>query len=122
MTAEGLSSNSQAGLDLKTSLPLWRTDQLDLSAEYLFYLTHYAENQSGFVPSTAEPLPGGYFSPQVFVNRIPRLATIYTMENKDEFSVAAGPAIQYVDQSTQASAFLLGDDAHAAYPNHLSKV
>ncbi len=122
VTAEGLSSNSQVGLDLKTSLPLWRTDQWDLSAEYLFYLTHYGENQGGFVPSTTEPFPGGYFSPQMFVNQIPRLATIYTLENKDEFSVAAGPAIQYIDQSTQASAFRLGGDAHAAYTNRLSKV
>ena len=122
VTAEGLSSNSQVGLDLKTSLPLWRTDQWDLSAEYLFYLTHYAENQSGFVPSTTEPLPGGYFSPQVFVNQIPRLATIYTMENKDEFSFAGGPAVQYVDESTQSAAFRIGGDAHAAYTNHLSRL
>jgi len=122
VTAEGLSSNSQVGLDLKTSLPLWRTDQWDLSAEYLFYLTHYGDNQGGFVPSTTEPLPGGYFSPQVFVNQIPRLATIYTMENKDEFSFAAGPAVQYIDESTQSSAFRIGGDAHGAYTNHLSKV
>ena len=122
VTTEGLSSNSQVGLDLKTSLPLWRTDQWDLSAEYLFYLTHYAENQSGFVPSTTEPLPGGYFSPQVFVNQIPRLATVYTMENKDEFSFAGGPAVQYIDESTQSSAFRIGGDAHAAYTNHLSKL
>lgn len=122
VTSEHLSSNGQIGLDLKASLPLWQTNQWDLSAEYLFYLTHYRENQSGFVSSTSEPLPGGYFSPQVFVNQIPRLATTYIMENKDELWLAAGPAVQYVDQSTQASAFRLGGDAHAAYTNHLSKV
>ena len=122
VTSEGLSSNNQIGLDLKASLPLWQTDQWDLSAEYLFYLTHYGENQSGFVSSTSEPLPGGYFSPQVFMNQIPRLATTYTMENKDEFWIAAGPAAQYIDESTQAPAFRIGGDAHAAYTNHLSKV
>jgi len=122
VTSESLSSNSQVGLDLKTSLPLWQTDHWDLSAEYLFYLTHYGENQSGFVPRTNEPLPGGYFSPQVFVNQIPRLAATYIMENKDEFSVAAGPAIQYIDESTQSSALRIGGDAHAAYTNHLSKI
>ena len=67
-------------------------------------------------------MPGGYFSPQVFVNQIPRLAAIYTMENKDEFSFAAGPALQYIDEATQASAFRIGGDAHAAYTNHLSQV
>ncbi len=122
VTAEGLSSNSQIGLDLKTSMPFWRTDQWDLSAEYLFYLTHYGENQSGFVPNTTEPLPGGYFSPQVFVNQIPRLATTYTMENKDELWLAAGPAVQYIDEATHASAFRVGGDAHASYTNHLTKV
>ena len=122
VTAEGLSSNNQVGLDLKTSFPLWRTDQWDLSAEYLLYLTHYEQNQGGFVPSTREPFPGGYFSPQVFVNQIPRLAAIYTMENKDEFSFAAGPALQYIDEATQAPAFRIGGDAHAAYSNHLSQV
>lgn len=122
VTSESLSSNDQIGLDLKASLPLWQTDQWDLSAEYLFYLTHYGENQSGLAPSTREPLPGGYFSPQVFVNQIPRLAATYTMENKNELSFAAGPAIQYIDESTQASAFRIGGDAHASYTNHLSKV
>jgi tetratricopeptide (TPR) repeat protein len=122
VTAECLSSNKQVGLDLKASLPLWQIHQWDLSAEYLFYLTHYGENQSGFVPSTTEPLPGGYFSPQVFVNQIPRLATTYTWENKDEFWFAAGPAAQYIDEATQASAFRIGGDAHGAYINHLSKV
>ena len=58
----------------------------------------------------------------MFVNQIPRLATTYTMENKDEFALAAGPALQYIDESTHASAFRLGGDAHAAYTNHLSKV
>jgi tetratricopeptide (TPR) repeat protein len=122
VTSEGLSSNNQAGLDLKASLPLWETDHWDLSAEYLFYLTHYGENQSGFVSSTREPLPGGYFSPQVFVNQIPRLAATYTMENKDEFSFAAGPAVQYIDEPTQTPVFRIGGDAHTAYTNHLSKV
>jgi tetratricopeptide (TPR) repeat protein len=122
VTSERLSANDQIGLDFKASLPLWQTDRWDLSAEYLFYLTHYGENQSGFISSTGEPLPGGYFSPQVFVNQIPRLATTYIMENKDEFWLAAGPAAQYIDESTQTPAFRIGGDAHAAYTNHLSKV
>jgi tetratricopeptide (TPR) repeat protein len=121
VTAEGLSSNKQVGLDVKASLPLWQTPRWDLSAEYIFYLTHYGENQSGFVSSTQEPLPGGYFSPQVFVNQIPRLAVLYTMENKDEFSVAAGPALQYIDEATQPAGFHIGGNTRAAYTNHLSK-
>jgi hypothetical protein len=33
----------------------------------------------------------------VFVNQIPRLAATATMKNKDEFSFAAGPAVQDID-------------------------
>jgi len=122
VTSERVSSNDQIGLDIKASLPLWQTNQWDLSAEYLFFLTHYGENHSGFAASTQEPFAGGYFSPQVFVNQIPRLAATYTMKNTDELSFTAGPAIQYIDESTQAAAIRLGGDAHAAYTNHLSKV
>ena len=44
------------------------------------------------------------------------------MENKDELWLAAGPAVQYIDEATQSSAFRMGGDAHASYTNHLSKV
>ena len=121
VTAENVGTNDQIGLDVKASTPLWRTGNWEVRGEYLFYLTHYDENQSGFRPSTTEPFGGGYFSPQVFVNQIPRVAATYTAENRDELYFAAGPAVQYIDQDTQSSAFRIGGDAHAAYTTHLSK-
>lgn len=121
VTAESLSANSQVGLTVKGALPLWQTGQWDVSGEYLFYLTHYGENQSGFQPSAGEPLAGGYFSPQVFVNQIPRLALTYTIDDKQDLSFAAGPAIQYIDEATQRSVLRIGGDAHATYTTRLSK-
>jgi tetratricopeptide (TPR) repeat protein len=121
VTAESLSSNDQVGLSAKGSLPLWQTGNWDVSGEYLFYLTHYGENQSGFLPSAVEPRGGGYFSPQVFVNQIPRLAATYTIDDKQDLSFAAGPAIQYIDEATQAAVLRIGGDAHAAYTTRLSK-
>jgi tetratricopeptide (TPR) repeat protein len=121
VTAESLSSNDQVGVTTKASIPLTQAGNWDFAAEYVFYLTHYGENQGGFRPSAAEPLPGGYFSPQVFVNQIPRLATIYTIDEKQDLSFAAGPALQYIDEATQASVFRIGGDAHAAYTARLSK-
>jgi Flp pilus assembly protein TadD len=121
VSAENLGTNDQVGLDTKLSLPLWEKDNWEVAGEYLFYLTHYEENQSGFQPSPREPLAGGYFSPQVFINQIPRLAATYSMDNKDELYLAAGPAVQYIDETTQSSAFRIGGDAHAAYTRHISK-
>lgn len=121
VTAESLSSNDQVGLTVKGSMPLGQTGDWEFSGEYLFYLTHYGENQSGFRPSATEPLPGGYFSPQVFVNQIPRLAVTYTIDDKQDLSFAGGPAFQYIDEATQASVFRIGGDAHATYTTRLSK-
>ena len=121
VTAESLSSNDQVGLTVKGSMPLWQTGNWDVSGEYLFYLTHYGENQSGFRPSAVEPRGGGYFSPQVFVNQIPRLAATYAIDEKQDVTIAAGPAIQYIDEATQSAAFRIGGDAHAAYTTRLSK-
>jgi hypothetical protein len=102
-------------------MPLGQTGDWEFSGEYLFYLTHYGENQSGFRPSATEPLPGGYFSPQVFVNQIPRLAVNYTIDEKQDLSFAGGPALQYIDEATQAAVFRVGGDAHATYTTRLSK-
>lgn len=121
VSAEQVGSNDQVGLDTKVSLPLWQKDNWEISGEYLLYLTHYGENQSGFQPSPREPVAGGYFSPQVFANQIPRLAATYSLENKDELYFAAGPALQYIDEATQSAVFRIGGDAHVAYTRHISK-
>jgi hypothetical protein len=64
---------------------------------------------------------GRYFSPQVFVNQIPRLAATYTIDEKQDFTLAAGPAVQYIDEATRASVLRIGGDAHAAHTTRLSK-
>ena len=120
VTAERIGTNEQVGLNAKTSLPLWKKDNWDISGEYLFYVTHYGENHGGFQPRSQEPLAGGYFSPQVFVNQIPRLAAVYSTESS-ELSLSAGPALQYVDEATRSAAFRVGGDAHAALTKQLSK-
>lgn len=121
VSTETLSNNTQVGLDTKTAIPVWSDENWEVAAEYVFYLTHYDQDQSGFSPSAVEPLPGGYFSPRVFVNQIPRLAATYVGENKNEFYVAAGPAVQYIDEATKSAAFRIGGDFHASYTAPLSQ-
>jgi Flp pilus assembly protein TadD len=119
VSAESLSKNEQAGLDLKTAFPLQRGEAWDVSAEYLLYLTHYGSDQSGFSPSAVEPRPGGYFSPQVFLNQIPRLSFTHTAENKNEFYFAAGPAVQYIDETQKDGVIRIGGDVHTSYTAYL---
>ncbi|HSA62052.1 MAG TPA: tetratricopeptide repeat protein [Nitrospiraceae bacterium] len=121
VTAESLSANDQVGLSMKGSMRLGQTGNWDFFGEYIFYLDHYGENQGGFIPGPTEPLAGGYFSPQVFVNQIPRLAATYTIDEKQDLAFTAGPALQYIDEATKASAFRVGGDAHATYTTRLSK-
>lgn len=121
VTAESLSTNDQVGLSATASTRLWQTGNWDVFGEYVFYLTHYGENQGGFTPSLVEPLAGGYFSPQVFVNQIPRLAAAYTIDERQDVTFTAGPALQYIDEATKAAAFRVGGDAHATYTTRLSK-
>lgn len=119
VSAESLSPNEQIGIDLKTEVPLLKSNRWALAAEYLLYLTHYGTDQSGFQPSTVEPLPGGYFSPRIFLNQIPRLSLTFTSRDKKKFHFAAGPAFQYIDQATTNGTFQIGGDLHTSYTARL---
>lgn len=110
---ESLSSNGQVGLDAKVAMPFWNRDAWTVSGEYLLYATHYANDQSEFVTG-AQPL-AGYFSPRLFVNQIPRLVATHVSPTKNELSVAAGPAIQYIDEANDDPALRIGADAHVSY-------
>lgn len=121
VSAESLSKNEQVGINTKAAMTVRHDQAWDVSAEYLLYLTHYGQDQSGFQSSMREPLPGGYFSPQVFLNQIPRLAVTYIAEDKSELYMAAGPAVQYIDETQKAAVFRIGADAHAAYTTQLPK-
>ncbi|MBH0196700.1 MAG: hypothetical protein HP494_14180 [Nitrospira sp.] len=43
-----MSKNEHVGLAAKGAMPIWQTGKWEWSGEYLFYVTHYGENQSGF--------------------------------------------------------------------------
>ncbi len=115
VSAESLSPNEQLGIELKTEVSLLRDERRNLAAEYLLYMIHYGADHSGFQPSAVEPLPGGYFSPRIFINQIPRLALTFTPQDDRELRFAGGPAIQYVDEATKNASFRMGADIHASY-------
>jgi tetratricopeptide (TPR) repeat protein len=110
---ESLDNNGQVGLDAKVAMPFWSRDTWTVSGEYLVYLTHYANDQSEF-DTGAAPL-AGYFSPRLFVSQTPRLVATHVSTAKNELSVAAGPAIQYIDEARNDPALRIGADAHVSY-------
>lgn len=110
---ESLANNGQVGLDASVAVPFWTRDTSTVSGEYLLYLTHYANDQSAFDTGT-EPL-AGYFSPRLFVNQTPRLVATHVSRSKNELSVAAGPAIQYIDEAKNDPALRIGADVHVSY-------
>jgi tetratricopeptide (TPR) repeat protein len=63
-------------------------------------LMSYAKDHSGFGLSTAEPLSGGYFSPQKYIGSLLYVDSIINMENSAEFSVKLGPKFQLVDDAS----------------------
>jgi hypothetical protein len=110
---ESLANNGQLGLEAKVAMPFRSRDAWTVSGEYLLYVTHYANDQSQF-DTGAEPL-AGYFSPRLFVNQTPRLVASYVSPTKNELSMAAGPAIQYIDEERNDPALRIGADAHVSY-------
>jgi tetratricopeptide (TPR) repeat protein len=121
ISAASLSPNDQSGIDLKMDGPLLKNERWEISGAFDLYLTHYGSDQSGFSPLVADPSPGGYFSPKLFLNQVPRLTVIFTPEDKYEIRVSGGPALQYVISVKTSGAFQVGGDVDASYTARLSK-
>jgi tetratricopeptide (TPR) repeat protein len=119
VSTANLSPNEQLGIDLKTAISLLKSERWDLKAEYLLYLSHYGADHSGFQPSGVEPLPGGYFSPRIYINQIPRLSFTLQSKAQNEFYFSAGPAFQYIDEAATEGRFRIGGDLHASYTAQL---
>jgi tetratricopeptide (TPR) repeat protein len=58
-------------------------------------ITHYGQDHSGFTPSLSGPLPGGYFSPDRFIENVPQLV-LNVHSSRVDLRVAGGPSFQYV--------------------------
>lgn len=121
ISATSLSSNDQSGIDLKIENSLLKNDRWELSGAFDLYVTHYGSDQSGFPPTVSGALPGGYFSPKLFLNQVPRLTVTFKPDDKNEIRVSGGPALQYVISDKTGGSFQVGADVDASYTAHLSK-
>jgi tetratricopeptide (TPR) repeat protein len=111
ITMDTVEANPLFGTDLSASFLLFGKGRIHIWAEYFMELDHYDQDYSGFSASTSEPLAGGYFSPDLYINHCPCLVYLYRMLDRKELHIKGGPSIQLVEGSQgrgeyQAGAFL----------------
>jgi len=117
--AQSLSSNQEHGADASADLTLVRKGNGSFAVGYLGQYMHYENDQSGFSPSSVEPLPGGYFSPQTFVSQTPRVLFKYK-DRKTELSFEGGPSFQYVKTNSAPAVRQIGGECNLDWHYHFT--
>ena len=74
--------------------------RLDTSLGYEALFVAFERDHSGFEVVGSEPLSGGYFSPQVFLDQYPHVKLNHTFANASELDAKVGLRFQYVDDAT----------------------
>jgi cellulose synthase operon protein C len=81
---------------------------------YRANVLHYRDAAFGLDPTADDPAPGGYFSPQLFVEQVPGLAIEGRLGRRHELDLSGGPAAQFVDEGNGIR-FELGGQGRFAY-------
>jgi len=122
VSAQSLASNKLWGTDLRVDSPrLAEWNHSSVSAAYKAEAAHYENDQSGLSPNISGPLPGGYFSPQVFVTQTPLLSFQIHPRPKHQVRLEGGPSVQYVKDNEVSGAFRLGTEAEGSYLVQLTR-
>ncbi len=79
--------------------PIDFRSQLDTSLGYEALFLTFERDNSGFEVAGSEPLSGGYFSPQVFLDQFPYAKLTHAFANATELEAKAGLRLQYVDDA-----------------------
>jgi len=80
--------------------PIEFRSQLDTSLGYEALFVAFERDHSGFEVAGSEPLSGGYFSPQLFLDQYPYVKLNHTFGNTSELEAKVGLSFQYVDDAT----------------------
>ncbi|HLG20573.1 MAG TPA: tetratricopeptide repeat protein [Bdellovibrionota bacterium] len=115
VSATSTSNNFWVGADGQVSYQWVRSVRWKFATAYALNLSHYEEDHSGFSSSPTEPLPGGYFSPPVFVSQSPQLVFSFRSGERHRLDLTAGPSFQFADDATSSSTFRMGGEALGTY-------
>ncbi len=113
--ARGISANPFIGVRGELKARLATLGVFELSPFYRANLLHYRDDEFGVDPLINDPAPGGYFSPELFVEQVPGLALEGRWGERHELSIEGGPAAQFVKDGGGNVRFELGGQARLAY-------
>jgi hypothetical protein len=114
VSADGADENLLVGTRGRVGYRWLERSTFDLIPFYEAEVMHYGDDAYGFDPAAADPAPGGYYSPQIFVEQTPGLALSYRIGERQFLEVEAGPSFQYQEDS-ESSGFEFGAKAWLSY-------
>ena len=117
--ARSVSGNPFVGMRTRTAYRLLESDRFELSPLLLAEIYHYRFDAFGLTPGSGQPRPGGYFSPQLFVQGVPGLALATRWGDDSFLDLEGGPAAQLVKEGGDAARFEVGGQARLSYVTFL---
>jgi hypothetical protein len=115
VSTNAASKNSLVGADADARFPFFDEGAFVFSLFYKFQISHYDQDNSGFVDNNNAPFAGGYFSPNLFVNNALHLETGYRLQPDSELRLSVGPSFQYTQRHSGINERNTGLDLDLAY-------
>ena len=110
VSADGVDANFFIGARARVDYGLFDDGWYGISPMYRVEISHYDEDAFGVVPSNDEPLPGGYFSPQLFFEQVVGLSLRLRWGADRFLDLEGGPALQAVNESHGGTEWKLGGE------------
>ncbi|MFZ5571335.1 MAG: tetratricopeptide repeat protein [Thermodesulfobacteriota bacterium] len=115
ISADTAGNNAVYGIGAKAKLPVMERDVFTVSISDLFSLTHYSEDHGGFEDTEASPLPGGYYSPRLFLNNALNLQLDYAFGPDERISLSGGPSYQFSEEHSAETISRIGANGSLDY-------
>ena len=117
--ARDVSDNPFVGMRGRVAWRLFEIGAFHVSPVYSADIHHYRDDFFGVDPVQRDPEPGGYFSPQLFVEQVPGLALGAHWGERHFLELEGGPSLQHVRESGTDTRFEIGGHARFSYVTFL---
>jgi len=113
--ARGIDANPFVGARGELRWRFAPSGVLEVASFYRAELYHFQDEAFGIDPLQDAPAPGGYFSPQLYVEQVPGLRLDANFGGRHAFTFEGGPAALFVKEGGDGVDFNLGGHARIAY-------
>jgi tetratricopeptide (TPR) repeat protein len=113
--ARGVAGNPFVGLRSRGAYRVYQSDRFELSPTLEAEIYHYRFDAFAIAPGPGQPRPGGYFSPQLFVQGIPGLKLATRWGTETFLDLEGGPAAQLVKEGGGATHFEIGGQGRLSF-------